>query len=105
MSDKVKELWETLETDKHHGKTFGAVHKIVEEIMGRPVWTHEFAFPEHLYDELRSGNKGQSFFEGLREIEDMGKKVITVTMDKDSDPKKIVQQISDELQDSGDKAQ
>jgi len=83
-NDKLKELWETLETDKYYGKPFGDVIRRVQEIMGRPVWTHEMAFPEHLYEELRSGNKGQAFFEGLREIENMGKKVLTVTMDEDT---------------------
>ena len=26
------------------GDKFGIFHKYVEDIMGRPIWTHEFAF-------------------------------------------------------------
>lgn len=31
---------------------FGEFHKAVEETLGRPVWTHEFAFKQRLIDEL-----------------------------------------------------
>src|SRR4051794_35764754 len=35
---------------------FDNLHQWVEELMGRPVWTHEFAHPEQLIEELESGS-------------------------------------------------
>ena len=32
---------------------FDAFHKCAEETLGRPVWTHEFAYPDMLRRELR----------------------------------------------------
>jgi len=32
---------------------FDVFHKAVEKALGRPVWTHEFADPKRLQDELR----------------------------------------------------
>lgn len=37
-------------------------HDAIEETLGRPVWTHEFAFPELLKAELRT-KKAPSFEE------------------------------------------
>lgn len=34
---------------------FSTFHKRHEELVGRPVWTHEFATPENLVREARSG--------------------------------------------------
>jgi hypothetical protein len=31
---------------------FDVFHRSVEKTLGRPVWTHEFAFPDHLIAEL-----------------------------------------------------
>ena len=31
---------------------FGVFQKAVEQALGRPVWTHEFAYPDDLWDEL-----------------------------------------------------
>lgn len=36
---------------------FGQFHEDVEKLMGRPVWTHEFAHPDELLEELKSGKK------------------------------------------------
>ncbi len=33
-------------------RPFSEIHKEIEEIMGRSVWTHELAMPQALYDEL-----------------------------------------------------
>ena len=33
------------------------IHKRIEELMGRPVWTHEIAYPDSLYSELCSGDQ------------------------------------------------
>jgi len=35
---------------------FGNLHQWVEELMGRSVWTHEFAHHEQLIEELESGS-------------------------------------------------
>ena len=32
--------------------SFGIFHGAVEEVLGHPVWTHEFANPEHLRKEF-----------------------------------------------------
>jgi hypothetical protein len=34
---------------------FDKVHQRIEELMGRPVWTHEMAFWDELLEELRQG--------------------------------------------------
>ena len=34
---------------------FQMIHQRIEELVGRPVWTHELAAPELLYAELTSG--------------------------------------------------
>ena len=36
---------------------FGEFHKAAEHVLGRPVWTHEFAYPEHIQEELDNGEK------------------------------------------------
>lgn len=33
---------------------FGMLHKRIEELVSRPVWTHELAMPEHLIREART---------------------------------------------------
>lgn len=33
---------------------FSLLHEIAEKLVGRPVWTHEFARPEHLFAEART---------------------------------------------------
>lgn len=33
---------------------FDMLHKRIEELLGRPVWTHELARPEALLEEIRS---------------------------------------------------
>lgn len=40
---------------------FGEFHRCAEVALGRPVFTHEFAFPQHLKDEFY-GNKPKSSF-------------------------------------------
>ena len=36
---------------------FSELHRVTEVVLGRPVWTHEFAFRDRLLDELRSKQK------------------------------------------------
>lgn len=52
-------------------RSFSEIHEEVEKVMGRPVWTHEFAFPELLYEELELGTKGSSFGKSLNEVRQM----------------------------------
>lgn len=41
---------------------FDVFHEAVEDALGRPVWTHEFAYIEDLQDELQ-GNKLKGYFD------------------------------------------
>ena len=66
VETKIERLRQLLEEPCY--KPFDEVHKEVEALMGRPVWTHEFAFAQMLYDELRSGRKGEAFGKSLEEI-------------------------------------
>lgn len=52
MGEKADELRAILESEGEY--TFKRVQEMTEEIMGRPVWTHEFAggVIQYLYDEL-----------------------------------------------------
>jgi hypothetical protein len=36
---------------------FGDFHAAVEKVLGRGVWTHEFAAPQHLRQEFESGQR------------------------------------------------
>ena len=55
VPERLIELREWLEgpTEIH----YMLIHKRIEELMGRPVWTHEIAYPESLYAELCSGGQ------------------------------------------------
>lgn len=44
------------------------IHPFIEHLMGRPVWTHEFAFPETLYRELKDNKKWAGLTENLKEL-------------------------------------
>lgn len=46
---------------------FDIGHKAIEEVFGRPVWTHEFADIERLRKEWRTGEKPTlpEIFEGI----------------------------------------
>lgn len=46
-------------------KTFNDLHKRIDELVGRPTMTHEFAFPELLYKEIKSGKRGNPFGEAF----------------------------------------
>jgi hypothetical protein len=66
VEEKIERLKRILEEPLD--RPFDEAHREVEELMGRPVWTHEFAFPEMLYEELRSGRRGEAFGKSLEEI-------------------------------------
>lgn len=57
---------------------FGVFHKAVEEALGRPVWTHEFAGMESLQAELR-GEKAAPSFREIVEMIPAEKRVLVVT--------------------------
>lgn len=42
---------------------FDVFHSAMEKALGRPVWTHEFAFPDHLKKEMRGERPAPSFDE------------------------------------------
>lgn len=42
---------------------FGAFHAAVEEVLGRSVWTHEFAHPEQLQEEFEGKRPPATFAE------------------------------------------
>lgn len=46
-------------------KDFNELWKRIDKLVGRPTMTHELAFPELLYEEIRSGKKGNPFGEAL----------------------------------------
>ena len=50
------------------GKTFGDVHEKVEQVMCRPTWTHEMAYPEMLIEELRNGKPMDVFKKSVEAI-------------------------------------
>jgi hypothetical protein len=52
-------------------KDFSDVHRYIEEIMGRPVWTHEMASKE-LWAEIKEKAR-PDFMEILKNVEDAGR--------------------------------
>ncbi len=52
---ELRKLMETPIGGIEEYPTFAAIHKRAEELMERPVWTHEFAYPESLYHEILTG--------------------------------------------------
>lgn len=48
--ERMRELRKLLEEPL--AVPFPEAHKRIEELVGRPVWTHEMATPESLYDEI-----------------------------------------------------
>jgi hypothetical protein len=47
---------------------FDVFHEAIEKVLGRPVFTHEFAFPEKLRKELYGEKEPPTFEEILRLI-------------------------------------
>ena len=70
--ERIKELQRLMTTPEDQlrpseFKTFYDLHKRICELVGRDVYTHEFAFPELLYEEIRSGKTGSAFGKSLIE--------------------------------------
>ena len=57
---------------------FGEFHRLIEEALGRPVFTHEFASIEHLHSELR-GEKPPPSFEEILSIIPAEKRILIIT--------------------------
>lgn len=83
-AERIAELKRILTTpaDQLEFKTFDEIHKRIEEIMERPVWTHEMAFLDMLIEEIELDRKGETFLRSLREIAKT-KPVIGIVLDKD----------------------
>jgi len=79
LEGRIKRLKKILESPLT--VEFSKAHEQIEEIMERPVWTHEMAFPETLYEEIRNGKKGEAFGKSLIKATEMtqSKKAIIVT--------------------------
>ena len=78
---RIERLRKLMEEPQPKGTTFSDVHKAIESIMERPVWTHEMAFPEMLYEEIRNGHVGETFGKSLQEIAKT-KPVIGIVIDE-----------------------
>jgi len=63
--ERIKALKELLE--KPLKINLSQAYKRIEKIMGRPVMEHELAFPEFLYEEIRSGKKGSALRKSIVE--------------------------------------
>lgn len=59
---------------------FGLVHKRLEELAGRPVWTHELAHPEEIVAEIRA-QQPATFADVVSKATRHGAKPIIVTTD------------------------
>ncbi len=57
---------------------FGAYHEAVEKVLGRPVYTHEFAYPEQLQREFL-GDKPAPTLEQIIELIPAEKRVVVVS--------------------------
>ena len=72
LEERVKELERLLTTPEDQlrpseFKTFQELWERVDELVGRPILSHEFAFPELLYEEILSGKKGLNFGKSIIE--------------------------------------
>ena len=58
---------------------FGEFHRLVEEVLGRPVWTHEFGLGhDQLIAELLGKASPLTPSESIQQLSDTGKPVIVV---------------------------
>ena len=55
-------------TDFGTFKTFQEIGKKLQEIMGRPVWSHELAFVDMLIEEIKSEKKFEAMTKSVNEI-------------------------------------
>lgn len=64
---------------------FKEYHRAIESVLGRPVWTHEFAFSEQLQKEYLTQRPPMSLDESLSRLQEEFPhlKIITVDVKKD----------------------
>jgi len=57
---------------------FGDFHEAIEKVLGRPVWTHEFARPQILRDEFEKKIPKQMVKDSIKLLEELtnGKPII-----------------------------
>ncbi len=58
---------------------FDTFHKSVEKTLDRPVFTHEFAFPDHLKQEFE-GKCGKPSFENIIDLLPKDKEVVVIAI-------------------------
>lgn len=84
---ELKRLFTTPENQlrPNEFKTFNDLHKRIDALVGRPTMTHEFAFPELLYKEIKSGKHGNPLGESLEKAAKLtkSKKALIVTQNKE----------------------
>lgn len=66
---------------------FDRFHEAVEKVLGRSVWTHEFAFPQSLQDEYEQKEPAPTFKEILELLPP--EKIILVIAPSESSKKKL----------------
>ena len=66
--EEVRKIFFLTDSNEYEGVPFREVHKKLEELMGRPVWTHEFAFPTMLIEELEHGRPMEAFEKSVEAI-------------------------------------
>ena len=62
---------------------FGVFHEKTEAVLGRPVFTHEFAFRDHLIDELM-GRKKKATFNDVIDLLPAEKTAVVIIPDGDA---------------------
>lgn len=65
--------------------SFSKIHELFEEIMHRPVWTHEMAYPQLLREELEYNMEPLNPIDSLRRISPHAKIIGTVVPDKEKE--------------------
>ena len=66
--DQLRKLLKEPLGEEWAGKPFSDLHKRIQELMHRSVWTHELAYPDMLLEEAICGKKGEAFGKSLTEI-------------------------------------
>lgn len=59
---------------------FDVFHEAVEKTLGRPVWIHEFAYPELLQAEIM-GEKSRPTFKEIMDLIPEEKRIVIITGD------------------------
>ena len=60
---------------------FDEFHRLTEEVLGRPVWTHEFVNMEGLYKEIVIGPSERPTFQEILDLIPPDKRIIVISRD------------------------